>query len=100
MGDPQNQSNEVPLARFEVFRSSSCEAVVSLVSRALVDHGMKGRNLGEELDARMNRVASGGWALSHVRQGAERRARAPTAFQERAAAGMIIVRLCPYRLAG
>ncbi len=72
MGHPQNQFDDVPLARFEVFRSSSCDEIVHHVSNALVDHQMEIRNPGKKKsDARMNRVELGGCALAYIEQGVE-----------------------------
>lgn len=69
MGYSQVQFNERPLARFEVFRSSSCEEVVHHVSQALTDHKMEVLRPSAKLHARMNRVELGACALVYVQQG-------------------------------
>ena len=71
MGYPQNYPDDVPLARFEVFRSSSRDEAVDQVSRALADHKMEVGKFDGTLDARMNRVALGRCELVYVQQGTE-----------------------------
>ncbi len=70
MGYPQNHPDDVPLARFEVFRSSSCDEIVDKVSQALADHKMEVLKTGDKLDARFNRVAVSRFALDYLELGA------------------------------
>lgn len=70
MGYPQNHPDDVPLAQFEVFRSSSCDEIVDQVSQALADHKMEVQRPGDELDSRFNRVALSRCALDYLELGA------------------------------
>jgi AraC-like DNA-binding protein len=63
---PQNYPDDVPLARFEVFRSFNCDEIVDQVSQALADHKMEVLRPGDKLDARMNRVELSRCALDYL----------------------------------
>jgi AraC-like DNA-binding protein len=65
------ESDRVPLARFEVLRSSDFDEVLDRVSNALIDHRMELRQPGGALDARLNWVELGDCALGYVEQGAD-----------------------------
>ena len=66
-----DQTDNTPLDRFEVFRSSDCEEVVHQVAQTLADHRMEVRNPSQKLACRMNRVELGACTMSYIQQGVE-----------------------------